>query len=175
MDVIDLFERSSSWAKEKIAGAKDKLEAKTPCEEWNIKDVINHLISGQEFFRGSAEGKEVSPPPPNPPDLAGKDPAATYDKASKETLKSFKKPGALDKAGFTAQIAFVDQLIHGWDIAKASGQDAKMPDDLAKAAFETINGKFPTDGSTGFFKKAPKVPEKASVQEKLLSLSGRKA
>ncbi len=175
MDLIDLFERSSHWTHQKIEGAKDKLESSTPCEKWNVRDVVNHLISGQEFFKGSAEGKQVGPPADPPPDVAGKDPATTYDKARKETLEAFKQPGAIEKAGFVAGIAFVDQLIHGWDIAKATGQDTTMPDDLAKAAFDSLNGKFPTDGSTGFFKAAPEVPENASVQEKLLSIAGRKA
>jgi hypothetical protein len=48
-----------------------------------------------------------------------------------------------------------------------------MPAGLADQAFDTINGKFPTDGSTPFFKKAVPVPDDAGAQDKLLGLSGR--
>lgn len=173
MDPVEAFETASTWTKEKIEGAKTKLESPSPCTEWNVRTVINHLISGQDFFQGSAEGREVPPPPADPPDVAGRDPAKTYDEARSKTLKTLQKPGAAEKAGFLAGIAWIDQLIHGWDVAKATGQDTTMPPDLAKAAFETINGKFPADGSTGMFKKAVAVPDDAPPQDKLLGFTGR--
>ncbi|MBV8690169.1 MAG: TIGR03086 family protein, partial [Actinobacteria bacterium] len=72
-------------------------------------------------------------------------------------------------------IAFSDLLIHGWDLAKASGQDATMPDGLAAAAYEIIHGKFSDDQRKGMFKPEIKVGDDASPQEKLLAYTGRTA
>ena len=73
-------------------------------------------------------------PSATPPALIGDDPVATYEQTTQETLHAHREPGVLDKTGPMLGIAFCDQLIHGWDLATATGQDATMPDDLAEAA-----------------------------------------
>src|SRR5205807_9448350 len=98
MDPVDLFDRGSAWTKEKIAGAKASLDAKTPCEEWKVRDVINHLIDGQQgYFQPAARGEDATPPSPNPPDLVSSDPTAQYEKTRQATIKAFRKADA-DKA-----------------------------------------------------------------------------
>ena len=47
----------------------------------------------------------------------------------------------LDKTGLRSGIALCDELVHGMDLATATGQDATMPEDLAEAAFATIDGR----------------------------------
>ena len=71
-------------------------------------------------------------------------------------------------------IAFCDQLIHGWDLATATGQDATMPDDLAEAAFATLDGRLTDDQRRSAFKAAVEVPDDASAQDKLLAYTGRR-
>src|SRR5437588_3426787 len=133
MDTLDLFDRGSAWTKSKIEGAKGQLDAKTPCGEWKVRDVINHLIDGQQgYFQPAARGEQATPPSPTPPDVIGKDPAADYEKARQATLEVFRSTDS-DKAAMTMGIAFVDQVVHGTDIAKATGQDATVPSDLAEA------------------------------------------
>ena len=70
-------------------------------------------------------------------------------------------------------IAFSDQLLHGWDVAKATGQDAAMPDGLAEAAYEMIHGRFTDDQRKGVFKAEVTVADDASAQDKLLAYTGR--
>ena len=173
MDLVDQFQKASDWTSSKIAGATDQLDAQTPCEEWKVRDVIGHLIDGQVLFQGAARGEPSAPPTGAPKPVGDADPVGDYDTARNETLSAFKQPGAIEKAGFVGAIAWVDQLVHGWDIAKATGQDTTMPSDLAEAAFANLDGKFPTDGSTPFFAKAVEVPADASAQDKLLGLAGR--
>jgi uncharacterized protein (TIGR03086 family) len=174
MDPLDLFDRGSAWAKEKIEGAKDKLDAKTPCEEWKVRDVISHLIDGQQgYFQPAARGEEATPPSPNPPDLVDGDPAAEYEKARQATLNAFRKADA-NQAGMTMGIAFVDQVVHGTDLAKATGQDATIPADLAEAAFGMVNGRITDENRGKAFKPEIDVPDDARTQDKLLAYLGRK-
>ena len=72
-------------------------------------------------------------------------------------------------------IAFCDNLTHGWDLAKATGQDTTIPSDLAAAAWEMINGNISDDarGPGGMFKPVVPVPENASIQDKLVAYLGR--
>lgn len=53
-------------------------------------------------------------------------------------------------------VAFSNQLLHSWDLAKATGQDATMPDGLPDAAYDTIHGRFTDEQRVGVFKLAPR-------------------
>ena len=173
MDPLDLFDRGSAWTKGKIASSQDRLNVSTCCDDWNVRSVINHLIAGQQVFQGAARGEPVSPPEGPPPDVIGDDPAQQYEEARQATMTAFREPGALEKAGPTLGIAFVDQVVHGSDLAKATGQDATIPPDLAEAAFGMVNGRL-DDNRGNFFKPAVPVPEDAPAQDKLLAYLGRK-
>jgi uncharacterized protein (TIGR03086 family) len=174
IDLIDLFERGSKWTKSKVAGAKDRLDDPTPCERWKVRDVMNHLLDTQRYFRESAAGKDAAlPNGETPPDKLAKDPVRQYERARKSTLDAYRGEGVLEKTGPALGIAFVDQLVHGWDIAKATGQDTTMPDDLARAAFQMLDGRLTDEQRGDGFKPAVQVAEGAPAQEKLLAYVGR--
>jgi uncharacterized protein (TIGR03086 family) len=82
-------------------------------------------------------------------------------------------PGVLEKSGMGLGIASVDQLVHGWDLATATDQDASMPADLAEAAFAMVDGRLTPDRRGDAFKPAIDVGDDASAQEKLLAYTGR--
>src|SRR4029453_17956818 len=62
-DLLDLYARASDWSKEKVAGATN-LDAPTGCDEWNVRELLNHMLETQRHFAGSARGEDVSPPDP---------------------------------------------------------------------------------------------------------------
>ena len=63
--------------------------------------------------------------------------------------------------------------MHGWDLARATGQDTTMPDGLAEAAFGMIHGRFTDDQRKGVFKPEVEIPAGSSAQDKLLAYTGR--
>jgi uncharacterized protein (TIGR03086 family) len=173
MDPLELFQRGSDWTASKIPKATDQLEAKTPCEDWQVRDLLNHMLETQQFFTSTARGEEASPPSANPPSLIGDDPVADFEQSRKELLSAFGKPGVVEKTGPSLGIAFCDTLIHGADLARATGQDDVMPDDLAQAAFSMLDGRLTDDQRGDAFKSAVDVTTDASAQEKLLAYTGR--
>ena len=174
MDLFDLYERGTTWTKSKIEGATDKLDAQSACDEWNVRDVMNHIIDGTRIFaEGAKTGQVGGPPAGKPPEVIAGDPAKQWEEGRQKVMAAFKEPGAMDKGQFLFGIAFVDSLIHGWDIAKGTGQDTTMPDDLAQAGFQMLDGKLDPKGSGHAFKPAVNVPDDARAQDKLLALTGR--
>jgi uncharacterized protein (TIGR03086 family) len=173
LDLLDLYERASEWTATKVPGAVKQLDAPTTCDEWNVRTLMNHMLDTQQYFVGAARGEEVSPPSPNPPALLSDDPVADFDRARGETLSTFAKPGVIEKTGPSLGIAFADQLLHGWDLAKATAQDATMPEGLPSAAYEMIHGRFTDDQRKGVFKPEVAVGFDASAQDKLLAYTGR--
>ena len=173
-DLLDLYERASAWTLTKVAGAATKLDAPTRCDEWDVRQLMNHMLDTANYFIGSARGDEVSPPAPNPPDVLGDDPVADFARARTETLEAFGEDGVIDRTGPSLGVAFSDQLLHGWDLATATGQDVTMPEDLPALAYEMIHGRFTDEQRKGVFKPEVPVAPNASAQEKLLAYTGRK-
>ena len=173
MDSVDLFDKGSAWAKQKIEGAKDSLDAPTPCGDWDVRTLINHLISGLEYFQKRARGEEAPPPSAgDPPDvLDGGDPGAKYEAERKKTLEAFH--GVDDKTLMALGFAFVDQVVHGNDLAKATGQDDTIPSDLAEAAFGMVTGNLTDENRGTAFGPAVDVSDDAGTQDKLLAYLGR--
>ena len=174
MDLLDLYERGTEWTASKVPGAAGKLEERTPCENWDVRTLLNHMIDTQQFFQATGRGEEANPPGPNPPALIGDDPAADFEESRQETMRVFREPGVIEKTGPSLGIAFADSLIHGADLARATGQDDTMPDDLAGAAFAMLNGQLTDDRRGDAFKGAIEVPDDARAQDKLLAYTGRK-
>jgi hypothetical protein len=55
------------------------------------------------------------------------DPVNDFNRSRTEMLAAFGESGVIEKTGPSLGIAFSDQLLHGWDLAKATGQDTAMP------------------------------------------------
>jgi uncharacterized protein (TIGR03086 family) len=134
---------------------------------------MNHMLETQQYFVGSARGEDVSPPSPAPPELLGDNPVADFEHARHEMLTAFGEDGVIEKTGPSLGIAFSDQLLHGWDLARATGQDATMPVGLAEAAYEMIHGRLPDEQRKGAFKPEVAVSPDASAQDQLLGYTGR--
>ncbi len=171
-DLLDLYQRASRWTAEKVAAADD-LDAETPCPEWRVRDLMNHMLDTQGYFAGAARGEEVSPPAPTPPSLLTDDPSADFERAANEVVDAYSQEGVIEKTGPALGIAFSDQLLHGWDLARATKQDATMPEGLAQAAYDHIHGRFTDEQRQGVF--APEIPvgDDATPQQRLLAYTGR--
>jgi uncharacterized protein (TIGR03086 family) len=173
MDLLDLYRRGSDWAGLQVAGALADLDAPTPCDEWDVRTLMNHMLDTQTYFLRSACGEDATPPSPTPPDLLSDDPASDFERMRADMLETFADPKVIERTGPALGIAFSDQLLHGWDLARASGKDATMPAGLADAAYNMIHGRFTDAERQGVFKPEIDVSADASTQERLLAYTGR--
>jgi uncharacterized protein (TIGR03086 family) len=171
-DPLDNYRRASDWAVSLVRGATDQLDAATPCDDWDVRTVMNHMLQTQQTFVRRARGEELSFTR-EPQELVGDDPVAAFERARDETLQTFGQEGVIEQTGPAIEIAFADTLVHGWDLARATGQDDTMPDGLAQAAYDTIYGRFTDAQRPGVFDPEVAVGTGASVQERLLAYTGR--
>ena len=123
----------------------DQAGAPTPCTQWDVQDLLNHVIG--TLWLSEALLSDHTPRYPMAPgrlpstDLAGQDPAHAYAEASAAALAAASVSDTLTRvhttplgdmpgpalAGFTT----LDILVHGWDLAKATGQPTTLDDTLA--------------------------------------------
>jgi uncharacterized protein (TIGR03086 family) len=173
LDLLDLYGRASDWTTTKVVGATSQLDEPTICDGWDVRTLLNHMLQTQRYFVGAARGEDVAPPGGTPPDVLSDKPRADFASARAETLETFGEPGVIDKTGPAIAIAFSDQLLHGWDLARSTGQEATMPDGLPDAAYSLIYGRFTDDQRQGIFKPEVPVGPDATAQDRLLAYTGR--
>ena len=173
LDLLDLYGRASDWTASKVEGAASQLDDPTTCDGWDVRTLLNHMLQTQQYFVGAARGEDVAPPGGTPPDVLSGQPVADFERARAETLETFGEPGVIDKTGPALAIAFSDQLLHGWDLARSTGQEATMPDGLPDAAYSMIHGRFTEEQRKGVFKPEIPVGPDASAQDRLLAYTGR--
>ncbi len=172
LDLLDLYGHGSEWVGTKVRDAASNLEEPTVCDGWTVRTLMNHMLETQRYFVGTARGDDVTLSQ-EPPNLLGQDPSADFDRARAETLRTFGESGVIERTGPALGIAFSDQLLHGWDLAVSTGQDATMPEGLPEAAYAMIHGRFTEDQRKGVFKPEVAIGPDASPQAKLLAYTGR--
>jgi uncharacterized protein (TIGR03086 family) len=116
-----------------------QLDDTTPCADWKIRDLINHVIGGQFFFAGSVTGDA---PSGDAPDFASGDFLAAFDEGSGKCVAAFNGPGVMDAmydlpfgtlpGSQFVTIATSDTFTHGWDLARATGQNTDLNPELAE-------------------------------------------
>ncbi|HEY2595414.1 MAG TPA: TIGR03086 family metal-binding protein [Chloroflexota bacterium] len=158
----------------------------TPCSEWDIKQVANHIIGenlwAAELFQGRTIG-EVGNRLDG--DLAGADPAAAYAGSVTPASEAVGAPGAMEA---TCHLSFgdysgsdyagqllLDTVVHGWDIAKASGQSTRLDQDLVAACLPIARELTTQFRAAGVFGEDLSVAENADAQTRLLAMLGRTA
>jgi uncharacterized protein (TIGR03086 family) len=182
MDPIERIEKATEEASKAVAGVKlDQLSNPTPCAEYDLKGVLEHMIGGLEMLRSAAEtGKAVLP---EGTDWVGSDPSAAYDAGREKLLAAIRSPGALEKnwempfgampGAMMAGIAFMEHLTHAWDVKKATGQDTALPDDLVNECLELVTPMDAMLRMPGVCGPKVEVPADASPTDKLAGFMGR--
>jgi uncharacterized protein (TIGR03086 family) len=171
-ELLDQYGRASEWAAGKIAAASD-LDAQSTCSGWDLRTLLNHMLETQRYFVSTARGQDASPPGPNPPSVLSAEPAADFRQVRQEVLDAYGEEGVIEKTGPSLGIAFADQLLHGWDVARTTGQDETMPEGLAQAAYDHIHGRFSDEQRKGVFGPEVQVGDDATPQQRLLAYTGR--
>jgi uncharacterized protein (TIGR03086 family) len=147
-DLLASLETASQAVANLIAGIRsDQLEQPTPCTEWQVRDIIDHVVTGNLRFAALVRGGPVSHHAGEPGSGDDRSLAAAF-RASAEHLRSaLAEPGALERVyqgpiGTMPGVAVIqlrttELLLHGWDLAQATGQPAPFPPYLAQDALQS--------------------------------------
>jgi uncharacterized protein (TIGR03086 family) len=152
-----------------------------------VRDVLDHMIKGATAFapafRGDAAGDTAATGTTRAPGIDGH-PAARFRSAMADLLDAVQSPGALTREVdapfgrvpgdvFARFVAF-DGLIHGWDLASATGQPYDPPEELVAAVDAFARGALGPDMRDGdTFAAEADAPDGASPLARLVAFSGR--
>lgn len=188
MDIVELHTRASEATRRYVHAVKDdQWHDPTPCADWDVRDVVNHIVAENLWVPPLVEGKSIEDVGDRfEGDMLGDDPAGAYDRSAAAADAAFAAPGALQApVGVSygpipgeafARHRFFDILIHGWDVAKGTGQDTTLEPELVAACYEIVDAERDMIvGAAPYFGQAVDVPDDAPLQVRLLALLGRQA
>ena len=164
----------------------EQLDDPTPCTEWTVRDILNHLAAGGTMFAIGAEQGSV------PGDVLAKlftedqlgdDYKAAVRSSAEQGAAAFGAPGVLEQilslpvgqmpGQVAADIAVFDITAHICDLAKATGQQV-TDDELLERALQ--NGRaIDTPEIRQPRRLRPELPAPAggSSSDALLAFAGR--
>ena len=144
-DVAALHARAEeAWLDVVRAVDDGQLAAPTPCTEWDVRALLNHVVGEDRWTAPLMAGQTIEQVGDRfDGDLLGHDFRTAAEQAAKEAVASLSEPGA---GGRTVHLSFgdtpaeeeawqltADHLLPGWDLAAATGQDRALDDELVRA------------------------------------------
>lgn len=184
-DPIDDLTRALAVTEDLLPGADGRWSDPTPCDGWSVLQLVEHLVGGHQLFADAATG--APPPAPfDPTGVLGDDARSALQGVGRALVEAFSRPGALEEpvtipigtvpGAVAVRVRIVESLVHGWDLARATGQTAAVPDDLAESTFAFTRGLLPNvprDRSP--FGPPQAVGDDAAPLVRLVALLGRDA
>jgi uncharacterized protein (TIGR03086 family) len=164
----------------------DRWTAATPCSEWDVRALVNHLVGEDLWTPPLLAGKTLAEVGDAfDGDVLGSDPVAAYDEAARAATAAVAADGVLDRivhlsfgdvqaAEYVGQL-FADHLVHAWDLARALGVEPRLDPELVAVAVEWFGPREELYRSAGAIGARPELPAGAGDQERLLAAFGRAA
>lgn len=189
-DVATLLSRHSEalalFSERVHAVRPDQWDDPTPCTDWSVRDLVNHLTAEQLWVPDLVtEGSTIAEVgDAYDGDVLGPRPRATWDAAVRAARKAFAAPGALEGTvwlsyGETPTVSYcaqmiTDAVVHGWDLSRAIGAPERLPDALVGFALDEVTPYAAELSASGLFAPPIEPPPGDSHQARLLALLGRR-
>jgi len=178
-DVADRYGKLSAAFAAKIdAVSPDQWSNQSPCTEWTARDVVRHVVNTQGMFLGFI-GQELGDVP-----SVDDDPSGAWKAASSAVQERLDDPatanaeyeGFMGKSTFAAGVdkfLSTDLVVHGWDLARATGQNETIEPAEIKRVRAVAESFGDAMRSPQAFGPALEPPAGADEQAKLLAFLGR--
>jgi uncharacterized protein (TIGR03086 family) len=168
-----------------VSGAPDAPDAtSTPCTDWDLRTLLNHTILWTSYSaERRAHGESVAQ------ELMTKDftaePGYQADYAAQigRAVQAWSDPKAWEgdigvmgdatPAADVGAMLLMEMVLHGWDIARATGQGYTCEDAVAAAVLDTVQAQAELFRKYEGFKDVVPVPDDAPALDRALGLSGR--
>lgn len=186
MQLAELHERAAETCGRIIGRiTEDQWGQPTPCSDWNVRQLVNHIVSENYWVEPLLEGKTIEEVDDRfDGDVLENDPIGAYEASAKSATTAAFRPGALDApvavsygpipGAVYVGHRLVDLVVHGWDVAEATKQDTNIEYELADAVLEIVEKEQDELQASGAFGTPIQVGPDADAQTRLLAILGRR-
>jgi uncharacterized protein (TIGR03086 family) len=187
MELRTLMTRAVDTSVAMVQGiGPEMLDRPTPCPEYDVRALLGHLTGWMtDRARGAATKQTVEDPPDESRDVTAEPGWADhFAEGARAAATAWSEPAAWEgssslsgamqmPAEMLGGLVFSEFLLHGWDLAAATGQKFALDDDLARALFDQVSSMAGMAREYGAFGPEVTVPASASLAERALGLAGR--
>lgn len=186
-ELVGLHQLALDSTRAFVAGIPDDAWGEpTPCTEWNVRQLVDHVVAGNFWAGQLASGATIDEVGNRfEGGVLGPDPLASYDESAEAAARAFGAPGAM-QAPCAVSYGPVpgsvycghrtgDVAIHGWDIAVTTGQPAALDPVLVSACLAILEPQAEMLVASGMFAGDVPAPDDADELTRLLALVGRRA
>jgi uncharacterized protein (TIGR03086 family) len=183
MELADLYRRSvEAWTARVGAVPDDKWDAPTPCTDWTVRDLVNHVVGEDAWTAPLMRGSTIADVGDSlDGDLLGEQPIQAARRNADEALAAVSDTlpsggkvhlsyGEEDMGEYIHQL-IADHLMHAWDLAAATGEDTAFDTDLVQevgAWFAEREEMYRQAGVIG-----PRIEAGGDSQSELIGRAGR--
>ena len=171
-------------AKAAEAANTKTLEQPTPCTDWDLRTLLNHMILWTSYSaERRAYGESVAEELMSKDFTAEPGYAQAYQAQLAKAVDAWSKPeawagdrnvmGSATPAADIAAMLIAEMVLHGWDIAEATGQDYRCDDAVARNVLKTVEAQGELFRQYQGFAAIVPVPDDATAFDRALALSGR--
>jgi uncharacterized protein (TIGR03086 family) len=187
MDIPAMFRRAVAEFDARVRQIGDQdWQATTPDEEWNVRDLVNHVVGEDLWAPPLLAGSTIAEVGDRfDGDVLGAEPKGAWKLASAAAVNAVEEDGAMDRIVHLsfgdfpgreyAMQMFADHLIHAWDLARAIGADERLDTALVTSCATWFDSAEDAYRSAGAIAARPPVPGLADAQTVLLARFGRRA
>ncbi|MFV0127033.1 TIGR03086 family metal-binding protein [Streptomyces sp. HMX112] len=165
----------------------DRLGAPTPCPGYAVRELLGHLTGLAVAFRDAAR-KDLGPTTDTPPrsvrPVLDEDWRVSLPRRLAQLAEAWRAPdawrGTTRAGGVTlpgevaGAVALNEVLVHGWDLARATGLPYAPDDASLRASYALLAPAAEGPGSEGLFGVPVPVPDDAPLLDRVIGLSGRR-
>jgi uncharacterized protein (TIGR03086 family) len=179
-EISDKLATASAAVAGLVAAVRDdQLDRVTPCTEFRVRDLLNHLVQVVRNFQALAAREDVDWSP-GPDRLVG-DWRTAFAAETSRLVDAWSDPGALEGVSpglglpqrTVGQMVVADLVVHGWDLARGTGQEYSVDPSLVPVTREFLDAMVETGRKMGAFGDPVDCPPGAGEFGRLLALTGR--
>ncbi|HEU4908558.1 MAG TPA: TIGR03086 family metal-binding protein [Propionibacteriaceae bacterium] len=178
------YRRSVEYWKATVQSAPGDWSGPTPCTDWDVRTLVNHVVGEDRWTKPLVDGKTIAEVGDTlDGDLLGEDPKAIARAAADEALTAVAERlpaggkvhlsyGEEDIEEYIRQLV-ADHLIHGWDLAVATGQHRSLDPELVAEVAAWFRDREAIYRKGGSIAERPTSAKSGDPQSDLLIAFGR--
>lgn len=189
-EISDRYRRRADTFERIVAAVRrHQWSNQSPCEEWDARDVVRHIVDMhavmlRPFERTLSPAASVDDDPLGAFTSARADVGTVLDDPGLATTECDTPGGRMTVEQHIDEVVSADMVIHGWDLARATGQNETIDPDEVRRAWSEVHAippdmlrKMRTPGAFGpgveVLGPEVVVPDGAPLQDRLLGFLGR--
>jgi uncharacterized protein (TIGR03086 family) len=185
MSVPEWHRRACEWFAGVVGLVRpEQWTAPTPCREWDVRTLVNHVVGENLWTVPLMAGRTIAEVGDRfEGDLLGPHPASAAERAAADAVVAVGEAGVMtrtvhlscgDESGEEyARQLLTDNLVHGWELARAIGAADRMDPELVTAVADWYAGREELYRGAGLIADRPETVHSADPQARLLAAFGR--